>query len=85
MKSLFASFALLGVGLAGGLDIGVVSSGSNSYSFSCAGAQGAVNYYLEGLPSGVNWNGSTLSISNAAAAGNHSFRVRAVDANGQSA
>lgn len=85
MKSLFASFALLGVGLAGGLEISVVPAGANSYSFNCAGAQGGVNYYIDNLPSGVHWNGSTLSISNSANSGKHSFRVKAVDGQGRSA
>lgn len=79
MKGLLASFALLGLVSAGGLEIGVSQAGSNSYSFNCSGAQGAVNYYVEGLPNGVTWNGSTLSIGSSASAGNHNLRVRAVD------
>ena len=89
MKKIISAFFVIGMGLAGDLKIGIKQKdqreNANAYGLSCDGARGAVKYYVEGLPNGVNFADATINISNFAKAGTYNIRVRAIDEFGQSA
>lgn len=74
---------MVGVVLAGDLKIGLgykaMPNNQNAYALSCDGAQGTVKYYVDGLPNGVEFDGTTIVISNWAKAGNYTVRIRAID------
>ncbi len=82
MKKVISTLALLGVGLAQmTISFGerVAVAGGTSYALGCSNASGAVKYYIDGLPYGVELNGATIIIYNYARAGNYNIRIRAVD------
>lgn len=83
MKKVISALALVGMTLAHGLNIGmgerIAEKEKSSYPLSCEGAHGAVKYYIDGLPYGVELNGATIVIYNYARAGNYTIRIRAVD------
>ena len=56
---------------------------SGAYDLSCEGAQGSVNYHVDGLPKGVRLEGDRLFVSSSANAGNYIIRIRASDEGGQ--
>lgn len=89
MKKVVSVLALAGLGLTRDLSIGIGSrqfnNNQNAYDLSCNNAQGAVKYYVDGLPNGVNFNGSTIIVSNVAQTGSYTVRIKAVDESGQSA
>lgn len=56
MKKVISTLALLGLGLAGGLNVNIIPRNDwngNAYDLNCDGASGAVKYYVDGLPHGV--------------------------------
>lgn len=83
MKKAISALCLVGMSLAHGLNIGIggriAVDNRSTYALSCDGAHGAVKYYIDGLPSGVELNGATIVIYNYARAGNYTVRIRAVD------
>lgn len=89
MKKVIASLCLVGLGLAGRLNIGLgarTTAGSlNAYDLSCDGANGKVKFYVTGLPQGVTFDGSTIVITNSASAGSYTINIKAIDEFGQSA
>ena len=78
MKKVISTLALLGLGLAGGLRVGLApraDTTGNAYDLSCDGASGSVKYFVDGLPNGVVFNGATIVIGDYAAIGTHNVRV----------
>jgi hypothetical protein len=80
MKKIFSTALFLGVAFTHGLNLGFRQrEGFNLYDLSCEGAHGAVKYYVDGLPNGVTFDGSSIVITSAAQVGTFTLRVKAVD------
>ena len=83
MKKFISAACLVGLTFAKDLSIKIGNSesweGGQSYSFACTGNKGTVRYQAYSLPPGVTLNGSTLSVSNNAAAGSWSVTIKAYD------
>ena len=72
MKKVIASLCLVGLGIAGNFNVNLspklVSGNLNAYDLSCDGGQGLIKYYVDGLPNGVTFDGSSIVVSNYARA-----------------
>lgn len=82
MRKAICALSFVGLTLAGHMSIGLSPAwvdGLNAWELNCAGAQGAVKYYVDGLPQGVQFTGNSIVVSGYAALGNFTITIKAVD------
>ncbi len=86
MKKVISTLTFVGatLGCHIGLQSKFLADASTAYVLSCAGGQGLIKYYVDGLPQGVQFDGASIVVTNFAKVGNYTIRIKAVDAQGLS-